>query len=238
MSRPFAVFDIDGTLLRWQLYHAILDALNKAGYIKPEAYASVRAARMIWKQRSAENSYVDYEHAVVEAFDETAKAISYDQFVGAVESVINEYKSQVYTYTRDLIRSLKEQNYLLFAISASQIQAVELLAKHYGFDDFGGSVYEVKNGHFTGQKEILMRDKKPLYLQQLIEKHGATKQGSIGVGDSDSDIPMLSAVEQPIAFNPNKQLFEHASTLGWKIVVERKNMVYELRSDGEQYVLG
>jgi HAD superfamily hydrolase (TIGR01490 family) len=235
--KPFAVFDIDGTILRWQLYHAILDALNKSGLISAESFAEVRKARMTWKQRSAQDSYADYEHAVVEAFDGAITGISYRDFMTAVEHVLEEYKGQVYTYTRDLIRSLKEQGYLVFAISASQFQAVELLAKHYGFDDWGGSVYEVKDDRFTGDKVILKRDKKPLYLQQLIEKHGASKEGSVGIGDSDSDIPMLDVVEHPIAFNPNKPLFEHAKKQGWDIVLERKNMIYKLTRKDGQYVV-
>jgi HAD superfamily hydrolase (TIGR01490 family) len=235
--KPYAVFDIDGTLLRWQLYHAILDALNKAGLISTQSFTTVRAARMHWKQRSADDSYANYEHAVVDAFDGAITGISYTDYMSAVENVLEEYKGQSYTYTRDLIRALKEQGYLVFAISASQFQAVELLAKHYGFDDWGGSVYHLENGRFTGKKDIMKRDKKPLYLQTLIDKHGASKQGSMAIGDSDSDIPMLSAVEQPIAFNPNKMLFEHAQRKGWDIVIERKNMIYKLvRKEGEYVV--
>ena len=48
---------------------------------------------------------------------------------------------------------------------------------------------------------------------------------------------MLSTVEQPIAFNPTKQLFEHARTYGWRIVLERKNMVYELEPRDGSYIL-
>jgi HAD superfamily hydrolase (TIGR01490 family) len=238
MTKPFAVFDIDGTLLRWQLYHAVLDALNKAGHVDTNAFAAVKKARMAWKQRGAEDAYAQYERAVVQAFDQTIIGISEAAFMAAVEQVLDEYKGQVYTYTRSLIRSLKEQGCLLFAISGSQVQAVELLAKHYGFDDWGGTVYEVKNGQFTGTKEVLKRDKKPLYLEQLIKKHGTSLQGSIGVGDSDSDIPMLSKVERPIAFNPNKELFEHAQNHGWQVVLERKNMVYQMNHKNGHYQLG
>ena len=38
-----------------------------------------------------------------------------------VERVFEKYKDQVYRYTRDLIRELKSQDYLLFAISGSQV---------------------------------------------------------------------------------------------------------------------
>jgi phosphoserine phosphatase len=33
MSKRFAVFDLDGTLVRWQLYHALVDRLAKKGYL-------------------------------------------------------------------------------------------------------------------------------------------------------------------------------------------------------------
>jgi phosphoserine phosphatase len=45
---------------------------------------------------------------------------------------------------------------------------------------------------------------------------------------------MLEMVDEPIAFNPEQHLFEHAKRKGWKIVVERKNMFYEMElSDGK-----
>jgi len=237
MSQPFAVFDIDGTILRWQLYHAILDALNKAGRIDAASFSKVKNARMIWKKRAADDSFAHYEKEVIAAFDQAIIGINYADFMAAVERVLEEYRGQTYTYTRDLIATLKEQGYLLFAISASQLQAVELLAKHYGFDDWGASSYEVIDGHFTGKKDVMLRDKKPLFLKQLMAKHDCSKQDSVGIGDSDSDIAMLEIVEQPIAFNPNKQLFEHAKQAGWDVVVERKNVVYRLAQHEGQYVL-
>jgi len=39
---------------------------------------------------------------------------------------------------------------------------------------------------------------------------------------------MLEMVERPICFNPNQKLFEAAKRHDWPIVVERKDVVYEL----------
>ena len=50
-GRSFAVFDIDGTLIRWQLYHAVADALVKLGHVEPGAYEEIKVARMNWKTR-------------------------------------------------------------------------------------------------------------------------------------------------------------------------------------------
>ena len=76
-----------------------------------------------------------------------------------------------------------------------------------------------------------------MVLQELVKKHRATMPGSIAVGDGSSDISMLEMVELPIAFNPEKKLFDYASAKGWKIVIERKNMVYELEKQDGRYIL-
>ncbi len=227
-KRPFAVFDIDGTIIRWQLYHALADELARTGHLDPKEFKKVRQARMLWKKRTHETSFVRYEQTLVALIDKAITGIRVEDLATACHRVMDEYKDQVYTYTRDLIRDLQGRNYLLFAISASQAQIVGLIAGYYGFDDFGGSRYEVEDGYFTGRKELLMSTSKPEFLKQLVAKHDAGWQGSYAIGDSESDIPMLSTVEQPIAFNPTKKLFQHASERGWKIVLERKNMVYEL----------
>lgn len=237
MARSFAVFDIDGTIIRWQLYHAIADELVKEGHLDQERYEKVRAARLTWKQREHETSYQDYEQALVKFFEEAVKGVPVDTLKQACGIVLDRYKDQVYTYTRDLIKELKDKDYLLFAISASQDMIVQLLAMYYGFDDSGGSIYEVEDGKFTGLSEVLKSERKPEFLKQLVQKHGASYDGSIAVGDSEGDIPMLSIVEQPIAFNPTKELFEHASANNWKVVVERKNMIYELESQSGHYKL-
>jgi HAD superfamily hydrolase (TIGR01490 family) len=236
-SKPFAVFDIDGTVIRWQLYHAVVDALAKANFVAQSDLDKLRAARMLWKRRVHEDSYKEYEHVIIETHDKAVRSLRRNEFTAAVTSAFDEYKEQTYTYTRDLIRSLKAEGYLVFAISASQIEVVTLLAEYYGFDDWAASEYEYKNDRFTGEKSVMFSHEKPKRLHALIEKHGASLDGSVGVGDSESDIPMLNMVAQPIAFNPNKKLFEHAKNQGWKVVVERKNMVYELKSDNGRYIL-
>lgn len=237
MSRPFAVFDIDGTIIRWQLYHAIADSLAKTGHIDADLFRQAREARMEWKKRVGEDAFKEYEVTLVHIYDKALAKLTADDFMAAVRRVFDEYKQQTYTYTRDLIRELQAKNYLLFAISASQEEVVEMLAEYYGFDAWAGSKYPRRGAHFTGQKVPLKRDLKVKALQTFIERFNATTKGSIAVGDSDSDIPMLEAVERPIAFNPDKKLFQQAEKQGWKIVLERKNMIYELERKNGRYQL-
>ncbi len=236
MSRPYAAFDIDGTIIRWQLYHALNDSLVKRGLIDKEAFEAVRKARMDWKRRTGDDAFRDYEAEMIRVFDEYLPKLGYEDVQTAANAVIKEYKDQVYTYTRDLIHELKDSGYLLFAVSGSPRFIVEPLAAYYGFDDVVATYYPIKDGVFTGDKDLSL-GRKPELLQELIDKHAASSEGSVGVGDSGGDGPMLEMVERPIAFNPDKKLFQHAKKLGWNIVVERKNMVYRLEPGNESYIL-
>ncbi len=235
-SQPFAVFDIDGTVMRWQFFHAISDALTKHGLIDPAVYQPVRQARMTWKRRSSDGSYRAYEDLLVNTYAQGLRGISAAQYNTVVGEVFETYKDQVYLFTRDLIRELKAKNYLLFAISGSPAEAVNKFGEYYGFDDFVGVQQEQVGGKLTG-KIAYNFDKKQSILQTMIDKHQATTTGSIGVGDSKSDIAMLALTERPLAFNPDKELLEHAKAHGWRVALERKSVVYQLEPQHGTYVL-
>ena len=235
--RPFAVFDIDGTLIRWQLYHAIADSLVRLGYIKPERFQAIKDARLAWKRRESSDSFRQYEMELVKLYVNILSEITVSQFDEAAEAVFDEYKDQVYTYTRNLVKDLKNKGYLIFAISGSQTEIIAKIARYYGFDDFVGREDERAGEKFSGKSTTPIFNKDAA-LKKFVDKHEATYDGSIGVGDSHSDIKMLELTEQPIAFNPERALFDHAQAKSWKIVIERKNMVYELEAgDGNTYLL-
>ena len=61
--------------------------------------------------------------------------------------------------------------------------------------------------------------------------------GSVGMGDTLSDVGFLELVWTPIDFNPNRSLFEVARRRGWPIVVERKDVIYNLQTPLEDPVL-
>jgi phosphoserine phosphatase len=61
-------------------------------------------------------------------------------------------------------------------------------------------------------------------------KENLILRGSVGVGDTESDIAFLKFVSRPICFNPNKKLYDHARRAGWEVVVERKDVIYQRNS--------
>ena len=183
---------------------------------------------MKWLDRKGD--YQTYVMNAVGVFGKQLKGVPFEDVANAAGEVIEEKKDRVYRYTRDLIKDLKKQGYFLLAISHSPRFIAEGFGFEAGFDKTYGFWYETgPSGNFTGtiQDEDMMRNKAAI-LTRAIRKEELTLEGSIGVGDTESDIPMLEMVETPIAFNPNQKLLDHARKRGWKVVVERKDVIYEL----------
>jgi HAD superfamily hydrolase (TIGR01490 family) len=234
--RPFAIFDIDGTLIRWQLFHAIVHELGQRGLLPEGAHQRIKEARMEWKIRTTNDGFGQYEQVLVKEYLAVLKQISPEEYATIVQEVFDEYKDQTYTYTRDLIQDLKAKGYFLLAISGSHEEIIQKLAKHHGFDAAVGSTFEQIDGKFSGNVTTPIFDKAKV-LEDLIRQYNLTTKGSVGVGDSKSDAAILELVDHPIVFNPDKKLFAIAKKHQWKVVLERKNMVYELNPENGQYIL-
>lgn len=142
-----------------------------------------------------------------------------------------------YAYTTQLIKQFKAEGRTLVTISGSIADIVEPFAKSVGFDYVVASGLEVKDGAFTGERATETKQGKDKILRDLATEHGLSLKSSIGVGDTHRDIPMLAVTEHPIAFNPNAALYEEAEKHGWKIVLERKSMIYDLEKTDGVYIV-
>ncbi len=226
-SKRIAVFDIDGTIFRSSLLIELVNALIQEGLFSQNVKNIYTKAYKKWSNR--EGSYEDYINAVVKAFEKNIQSVDYKAFKKIAKKVVSNNRDRVYRYTRDLFKELKKKNYYLLAISHSPKEIVQDFAKEWGFDSFYGRVYEIHNNKFTGKALHLdLISNKSKMLKYAIEKESLTLSGSIGVGDSESDIPLLKLVESPICFNPNQKLYTTAKRLGWEVVVERKDVIYKI----------
>lgn len=99
-----------------------------------------------------------------------------------------------------------------------------------GFDKVYGMMYEIgPSDRFTGEvTDAAFILNKAAVLRRAVEKGGLSLTGSVGVGDTESDISFLDMVEHPVCFNPNAGLYTVARAKKWHVVVERKDVVYIL----------
>ncbi len=226
--KKVAIFDIDGTIFRSSLLIEVTDALIAEGLFPAKIKNIYAKSYQNWHTRK--DSYDKYIGDVVRGFDTNLEKISHKDFVRISKKVVKLQKDKTYRYTRDLVKELKKKGYFLLAISHSPRELVYQFTKNLGFDKVYGRVHEVNaKGKFTGKTLYLDQiNNKATILQRAIAAENLTLKGSVAVGDSEGDIPMLSLVQNPIAFNPNSKLYTYAKREGWKIVVERKDVIYFL----------
>lgn len=221
----FAVFDIDGTLYRWQLYHELVHRLATDGVFPDKDALAFNAAWENW--HSGTISFDDYEHVVLKTMHDNLPSIPIKKFDTACEEVARD-SSHLHKYPKQLLLTLKNQNYVIIAITGSQQELIDRFAKHNGIDIAIGVQYERKNGHFTGKTTRSVFGRKPEILKDLVKQHNLDWKDSVAIGDSDGDASLLELVEHPIAFNPSAGLLERAKNSGWSIIIERKNIAYNL----------
>jgi len=227
-KQKVAIFDIDGTLFRSSLLVELVDELVKQKLIKESATTEYTRAYKKWHDRKG--SYDDYIMAVVAVFNKHIKGVHYGDFMSAVKIVAALYRNRTYVYTRELAAKLKKKGYFLLAISGSPKAVLDIFCKPYGFDKVYGAIYEIgPSDRFTGEMvgEHILTNKANI-LQRALQKETITLKGSVGVGDTESDIAFLEMVDNPICFNPNKKLYKHAGRMKWEVVVERKDVIYFL----------
>tara|TARA_B100000745_G_scaffold299997_1_gene252343 strand:- start:934 stop:1617 length:684 start_codon:yes stop_codon:yes gene_type:complete len=223
-----AFFDIDGTVFRSSLFIELIEKLIADGDFPTEAVQEYEAVYKRWLDR--EGSYEAYIEAMIATFLHHIKGVHYGTVADAGREMIEIHRKRVYRYTRDLIRKLKGEEYYVVAISQSPKTILDEFCKSYGFDKVYGRMYEIgPTDRFTGVviDEEIIKDKANI-VARVLEKEWVTKEGSIAVGDTEGDISMFDSVATPICFNPNKLLYDHALKMGWKVVIERKDVIYEL----------
>lgn len=226
--RPVAFFDIDGTVFRSSLLIQLVEELVAARVFPADAAQGYAPAHTRWLNR--EGTYEAYINEVIRVYLTHIKGVHFGTIADIGRAVVESHQRRVYRYTRDLIAELKDDGYYLVAISQSPKSILDDFCHEYGFDKVYGRMYEIgPTDRFTGavEEEGLIANKANI-VARVFEKEPVTKEGSIAVGDTEGDIPMLGAVERPICFNPNRALYAHAKKVGWEVIVERKDMIYEI----------
>ena len=229
MKKRLAIFDIDGTIFRSSLLISLVDGLIKDGVFPESVKKEIEKDYLDWINRKGQ--YSNYISKVVEVYFKYLKGSREDKLKKVAQKVILKDKDKVYRFTRDLIKELQKKNYFLLAISGSPSYMVSYFTNKMGFDHYIASEFEVINGVFTGKPILLPAKGKGGLLLNFISS-SKTKfdlKNSIAVGDEIGDVEMLEVVGNPIAFNPTSELASYAKKKKWRIVLERKDAVFDLK---------
>ena len=233
---PLAVFDVDGTLFRRGLLPALTRRLVNEGIFPERVREELSQDYYAWVERRG--SYETYDELVMELFLRELEGVSVAELRRCATAEVEAHGRRLHMYTRDLARRLEQAGYQLIAISGSPQEILDLFLKPLGFDRSWGTVLgQDAGGCYTGEVLQDPFKNKRRVLERFLKDARVDLENSVGVGDTLSDVGFLEVVETPIAFNPNRSFFEVARQRGWPIVVERKDVIYNLQKRLEDPVL-
>jgi len=108
----------------------------------------------------------------------------------------------------------------IYIITAASQEMADLLAHVLAFDGGLGSRSEVVDGRYTGRPAgpFNYREGKVISMRELAEREDIDLQASYAYSDSESDLPMLRAVGNPVVVNPDSELRRIALAQGWEIL--------------------
>ena len=121
---------------------------------------------------------------------------------------------------RDLVRQHQQAGDTVVMTTATSRFLSELTARHLGFEHIIATEPELVDGVFSGVATgvLNMRAGKLTRLHAWLAARGATLDqfDSTGYSDSINDLPLLEAVDHPVAVNADAKLAAIAAERGWR----------------------
>jgi HAD superfamily hydrolase (TIGR01490 family) len=143
----------------------------------------------------------------------------------------------VYQEAVDLINFHKEQGHTVIVISSSGNEMVEPIAQRLGADLAIGTQVEVVDGKYTGEIVFYAYGEgKAEAVHSLAIDHGFDLAECFAYSDSHTDLPMLEAVGNPRAVNPDSELRAIATERGWEILDFEKPVSMKAKVEKRQAI--
>ena len=236
-----AFFDIDGTIFRNALMIEHYKKLIRYDVVDPVTWhRQIKHIYSEWEKRYGD--FDEYLEALAQIYLDELKGLNKSEIDFVARQVIDINWDKVYRFSRERIAWHQEKEHKVFFISGSPDFLVAKMAEKYRVDDFNATKYILdKDGNFTGEIFRMWDHKnKKKALNDLVEKYNIDLDKSYAYGDTNGDLSMLKMVGNPIAVNPNKELFlqiKKDKDLAEKtaIIVERKDIIYKLDSGIDIY---
>ena len=212
-----ALFDLDYTLLNGDSDHAWGQFLVDAGMVDGEVFKKKNDA--FWAQYKAGtlnvHEYLEFALAMLAGKSPEELKPLHDRYMAEkIEPMVTESALA-------LVREHKDD--LCAVVTATNSFITAPVALRFGVPHLIACVAEIAGGRYTGKVSGVpsFREGKVVRVKQWLATMG--KQMSdfdqcYFYSDSLNDLPLLSAVNHPVAVNPDATLREHALTQGWPIL--------------------
>lgn len=125
-----------------------------------------------------------------------------------------------------LIERHRQAGDLPLVITATNRFVTEPIVKLYGIGHLIATTPEFRDGRYTGHFEgtPCFQGGKVTRLDEWLQEHGHSLEGSWFYSDSHNDLPLLERVAYPVAVDPDETLMAFAKNSGWPVISLREKV--------------
>ena len=213
-----AFFDVDNTVMQGASIFHLARGLHRREFFSTRDILGAAWKQVYFRVVGVE----DPEHVA----DARASALSFiaGHTVAELESLGEEIFDErmahrIWPGTRALAQLHLDQGQRVWLVTAAPIEIAMIIARRLGLTGALGTVAEHVDGVYTGALvgDLLHGAAKGVAIRELADRFGLDLDRCSAYSDSYNDLPLLNAVGDPCAINPDARLRDHARAHGWRI---------------------
>ena len=217
MSKPdLVIFDLDNTILNGDSDYSMINYLIDINLLGKNA--KLKNEQFIQDYQRGQLDFNQYTNFALKPYiGMTQKEIN-EIIMPFVENII---EPMINIFALKLLHEHYEKEHKLLLASATNELIVKPIAKRLEIKNVIATKVEFKNNKCTGEfipPSALGEGKLQLVKSWMKYKQRNSFSRVTFYSDSINDLPLLEAVEFPIAVNPDQTLEEIARDRGWKII--------------------
>jgi HAD superfamily hydrolase (TIGR01490 family) len=216
LSRAAAFFDLDKTLMAGSSGMQFARVATRQGLIGRRQLASWGFEHLRYRLRGTTDERTE---EVLRVAREVIRGVPALTVARMQPEVMAAVLPRVFPQMLDEVHTHQDAGRPTFIVSAAGNDIVESLARVLGMEGGIGTRYEVDAaGDFTGRFDgpFVYGPGKVEAMRSFAARHEIDLDASYAYSDSLSDLPMLRAVGNPVAVNPDPPLAAIAREEGWQ----------------------
>lgn len=217
-----AFFDVDNTLVCGSTSILFGKVAFTGGSIKRRDIWRFMWEHVMYMRRGEKNSKMaDFKDRALML----TKGHSVEELQGLIDQVYrDEIKPRLWPRSLERLKHHLEQGHEVWLVSAAPVELAQAIADDLGATGALGTIVGHDGNVLTGELvgAPLHGKAKRRAIKALAKERGISLRKSWAYSDSVNDLPMLSAVGNQVAVNPDQPLRRYAVAAGWEILRQRR----------------
>ena len=213
-----AFFDVDNTLTRGSTLYFLGRGMYNRGFFNKRDIGAWVLANIRFRMTGTEKT------EVIQRFQKAATDFIAGHDVSDIRQIGEEIYSEfvspsIWQGTMAIAKKHLEEGDEVWLVTASPEDFADLICEKLGFTGAIGTKAEIKDGKYTGGLigNLLHGVEKSKAVTALAKERGIDLKQCFAYSDSHNDLPLLNAVGNPRAINPDAKLRIIAFSSGWPV---------------------